>query len=675
MAILTESINTNGYSSTARKVLVLGRDGTSYASITNPVPVDAIVSVDSMSLNAEMKVNTGHDLYLTTTNVGDGTDTISFDSVTGLVLENIQAVENKTQGWVYNTEGSTVSTTSIVLDLTEQKTGYPVPGVADEFEIVYRGVSRLTDKTQMSQITDGTTEVDIQTGTYPALYTAPTDGTNTMPMMDSNARAGWMQLTDATTDADILPTGAAAEASGKLGVAAEIVDFDTSAGTDYTGAIGVLGASINGAVPLKLNPLGEQEVAVDGVYNVADNVDPDNVGIIVHSTSTNPTDAEQIVRTTGGADDTLITSTDFHGMDVRAKLYGVVSTEEAEIAAIDIGSTYGVGVGLYDASGNRMPPGDIVARSVFTAIGDGTNTGVVLTDGADATANTVNEIVTGSMSYVFNGTTWDRLRSVGTGILSTDITTLGAETLGDHGTAVIDHGIQPLYEAKDFDGSALPNIGAEGQAVRPAASLSGVQYSMLVNEAGTDTPLVADSAVISAANGGTVGFMLMGQARSTQRAAVTEDDAVRPAYSLYGEQIIKGHDYSTNSNRVEETDPISSHHVEETLAAVTNGADATYYYYFDMDGAKHFTTQLILNGGSGTATVTCEVTIQDDGTAPASCTYVDVTNDLFGAATFVASNMLIADQNYGFKYVRYKVVAATGAADDADWTIYNKKLY
>ena len=94
-----------------------------------------------------------------------------------------------------------------------------------------------------------------------------------------------------------------------------------------------------------------------------------------------------------------------------------------------------------------------------------------------------------------------------------------------------------------------------------------------------------------------------------------------------------------------------------------------------MDGFKYFALQATLSGGSGTCTVTVEGTCQDDGTAPASCTYVDVTNDLFGAASFTASDMLIADGVNPFKYVRVKVVAATGAADDADWTLYLKKLY
>ena len=56
-----------------------------------------------------------------------------------------------------------------------------------------------------------------------------------------------------------------------------------------------------------------------------------------------------------------------------------------------------------------------------------------------------------------------------------------------------------VIEAKTFDGVALPNaVNAEGDAVRPAGSLSGVSYIMLVNADGslqygtTTTPFIVD---------------------------------------------------------------------------------------------------------------------------------------------------------------------------------------
>jgi len=138
---------------------------------------------------------------------------------------------------------------------------------------------------------------------------------------------------------------------------------------------------------------------------------------------------------------------------------------------------------------------------------------------------------------------------------------------------------------------------------------------------------------------------------------------------------IDGYDTGTDSNKSFEVSPLSSHHVEETLADVTNGTDGTYSYYVDMDGYKNFALQTTLNGGSGTATMTIEATAQDDGTAAASCTYVDVTTALFGAASYTASGYHIVDTPVSIKYLKVQIVAATGAADDADWTLYFKKMY
>jgi hypothetical protein len=130
-------------------------------SKTNPLPTDAIVTVDSMSLEAEMKVDSGHDLYEATTVARTADLAVSFDTVTGLTLAKIQSVENKTKGWIYSTKGATVTTTGITLVAGNQKTGYPVIASGDEVEVIYRGTSRLTDKTQMTQITDGTNQVGV----------------------------------------------------------------------------------------------------------------------------------------------------------------------------------------------------------------------------------------------------------------------------------------------------------------------------------------------------------------------------------------------------------------------------------------------------------------------------------------------------------------------------------
>lgn len=174
---------------------------------------------------------------------------------------------------------------------------------------------------------------------------------------------------------------------------------------------------------------------------------------------------------------------------------------------------------------------------------------------------------------------------------------------------------------------------------------------------------------------GTQGAQIMGSARTSQATAVDNGDSVLITTNQYGELVVAGYDWSGDYTQISEVDPVSSHHVEATLADVTNGTDGTYYYYVDMDGYRYLSYQIELDGGSGTVTATVEMTNQDDGTAQASCTYQDVTQGLYGSASFTASNYLFNDTVILAKYARIKIVASTGGANDADWTIYSKKAY
>lgn len=140
-------------------------------------------------------------------------------------------------------------------------------------------------------------------------------------------------------------------------------------------------------------------------------------------------------------------------------------------------------------------------------------------------------------------------------------------------------------------------------------------------------------------------------------------------------------DPSAHIVRVVEQDPVIYHFTPEVIASVTNATDGTYPYYIDMDTFKKVGFQISADGGSGTVTVTIEATMQDDGTAPASCTYEDVTLSLFNAASFVTTTADIyslidnSEVLSLYKYVKIKVVADTTGANDADWTIRSKKVY
>lgn len=177
---------------------------------------------------------------------------------------------------------------------------------------------------------------------------------------------------------------------------------------------------------------------------------------------------------------------------------------------------------------------------------------------------------------------------------------------------------------------------------------------------------------------GTDGVRMMGYASDSQVAAVSANaDDVRRALTRHGESYDAAHTYPTQSNRTEEIDPANQWYEYSTLVTVTNGTDGTYYYYIPMASYMRLDMQLILSGGSGTVTVTTEASIQNDGTAPASLSYLDVTNMAYGAASFTASAMLVDNTQFfgAFSYVRVKVVAATGGSNDGDWTIYMKKTW
>ena len=172
------------------------------------------------------------------------------------------------------------------------------------------------------------------------------------------------------------------------------------------------------------------------------------------------------------------------------------------------------------------------------------------------------------------------------------------------------------------------------------------------------------------------GCMTMAESRSGDKTAMTADgDATRIVTDEYGKLASAVLEWASRADRVLEQSPLSDHAVPDTLAEVTNGEDDTYYYYFDLDTYPLFALQGDLDGGSGTVTATFEASVQDDGTAQGSCAYIDKTSDDFGVANATADFLWVLDQPSGYKWGRVKIVASTGDADDADWTLYLRKLY
>jgi len=361
-------------------------------------------------------------------------------------------------------------------------------------------------------------------------------------------------------------------------------------------------------------------------------------------------------------------------VDTELTVDGNIIIDNVAVWATNIADTSTTSFGLVDANGHPQV-------DVLTMPGS-------LTGYAEDTAHTTGDI--GLMPLTVRQDTPSALAGTDGDYqpLSTnDAGALYIESINvaQHDVAASNFGNQVMVEAKDYDGSALSNTVVEGDAIRPAASLAGIQYNMLTDSTGGSTPIVGHDSVINAASGGTAGVMTMLDARSSQITAVTSGDAARPTANLYGEQVMAGYTWATQSLRTEEIDPIPEKFVSETLADVTNATDGTFNYYFDMNGFRYFTLQIALtqDAGAGAGDVYCYATVQDDGTAPGSCTYQDVTNALFGvssvhtqnAATQVltASDMWVADTPNGFKYVNVKVITTTG--NTSDWTIYLKKFY
>lgn len=120
-------------------------------------------------------------------------------------------------------------------------------------------------------------------------------------------------------------------------------------------------------------------------------------------------------------------------------------------------------------------------------------------------------------------------------------------------------------------------------------------------------------------------------------------------------------------------------HVESTLLDLTNiAANTTAYAYLDMDGYRYFTLQGETSDAAPTdvLTVTIEATVQDDGTAQDLCDYQDVTASLFGVASWVDTDFIaICDLPTPFKYVRVKYTTSNTGGDDADLTVYAKRMW
>lgn len=175
-------------------------------------------------------------------------------------------------------------------------------------------------------------------------------------------------------------------------------------------------------------------------------------------------------------------------------------------------------------------------------------------------------------------------------------------------------------------------------------------------------------------------------ARTSQADAVDNNNRTDLVCNAYRELVIAGFNWSYLATAMLESNPLSDHHLETTLVSATNiTTNTTSYAYIDMDGYSCVGILGDTSGATPTDVLTCTIegTTQDDGTAQASCVYVDCTKMFIDAATGTTGTAswvdtdfaAISPTNIPFKYIRVKYVTSNAAGNDADLTLYVKKLY
>ena len=139
----------------------------------------------------------------------------------------------------------------------------------------------------------------------------------------------------------------------------------------------------------------------------------------------------------------------------------------------------------------------------------------------------------------------------------------------------------------------------------------------------------------------------------------------------------KAYDVSADATRTTNLNPDYSWYQGDVVANVTHPGAATYSYYVDMSSYSSFALHCVCDGGAGALSITIAASLQDDGTAAASCSYVDVSSSWLGAAAYFIgawpdSAIFFIDPNIAAKYVRISVVV-TGA--DTHYAIYLRRIY
>lgn len=221
---------------------------------------------------------------------------------------------------------------------------------------------------------------------------------------------------------------------------------------------------------------------------------------------------------------------------------------------------------------------------------------------------------------------------------------------------------------------SVASIDTKTPALGGAATAAAVPVSIANDQ---NVPVQGDTAHDAVDAGSPVA--IGGNAQSTQAAPVTAGRRVRAVFNLFGELVIAGYNWATNSVRTSENDPLDQRYDEE-LFVLTNVPNATpdETILIDMRGYQSCSVHVEKTGASGD---TFTWTMESNGESALSTDdWIDTTQFGWTSATVTSAATYTADgiiySNRGFNPSGHKVkIETAGTGDDADFKVSVKRYY
>lgn len=158
---------------------------------------------------------------------------------------------------------------------------------------------------------------------------------------------------------------------------------------------------------------------------------------------------------------------------------------------------------------------------------------------------------------------------------------------------------------------SVASIDTKTPALGGAATAASVPVNIASDQ---NVPVQGDTAHGATDAGAPVA--IGGNAQSTEPAPVTAGQRVRAVFNLFGELIIAAYNYTTNSLRTSENDPLDQRFENESLVDTTNETAATHHYPSAtgavQDGYSLLSQTIKVIDGDGTVTITLEATNDED---------------------------------------------------------------